>query len=116
MPDHCIFCKIATGNIPATKVYEDDRVLAFRDIHPQAPVHVLVIPKRHIATLDDLAAGDREEMGYLLERTSHVAHALGLGEAGYRVIINNRGHGGQEVFHIHVHILGGKPMGPMVAR
>lgn len=116
MAEDCLFCKIVAGNIPSTKVYEDDQVLAFRDIHPQAPVHVLVIPKHHIPTLDDLTESDREEMGYLLERVSHIARLLGLGDTGYRTILNTRHHGGQEVFHIHVHILGGRHMGPMVAR
>ncbi|MBF0626311.1 MAG: histidine triad nucleotide-binding protein [Magnetococcales bacterium] len=116
MSQDCLFCKIAAGKIPATKVYEDDQVVAFRDINPQAPVHVLVIPRQHIATLDDLAPEARAMAGCLLERTAHVARELGLSQAGYRTIINTRGHGGQEVFHIHLHILGGKPMGPMVAR
>ncbi|MBF0612721.1 MAG: histidine triad nucleotide-binding protein [Magnetococcales bacterium] len=116
MSDNCIFCKIAAGTIPCGKVYEDDQVLAFRDIHPQAPVHVLVIPKRHIATLDDVQEVDRADMGHLLERTTHVARLLGVAEDGYRVIVNTRKHGGQEVYHIHVHLMAGKPLGPMLSR
>lgn len=115
MSEQCIFCKIAAGLIPAKLVYQDETVLAFSDIAPQAPVHVLVIPRRHIASLADLTEGDRAEMGHLLERTAHVAHLLGL-QAGYRTIINTNAHGGQEVPHLHCHILGGKPIGPMVVR
>ncbi|MBF0621593.1 MAG: histidine triad nucleotide-binding protein [Magnetococcales bacterium] len=116
MSDNCLFCKIINGTIPADIVYQDDTVLAFKDINPQAPVHILVIPKRHIATLDDLTEADRADIGHLMERLAHVARAAGVAEKGYRTIINTRAHGGQEVFHIHAHILGGKPIGPMVAR
>ncbi|MEO5364581.1 MAG: histidine triad nucleotide-binding protein [Magnetococcus sp. DMHC-8] len=112
----CLFCKIVAGTIPANKMYEDEKVLAFADIAPQAPVHVLVIPKRHIASLEALTTADRDEMGHLLERTAQVARLLGVHETGYRTIINTNAHGGQEVFHLHCHILGGRPMGPMVAR
>ncbi|MBF0310218.1 MAG: histidine triad nucleotide-binding protein [Magnetococcales bacterium] len=114
--EQCLFCRIVKGDIPAKRIYEDEGVIAFHDIHPQAPVHVLVIPKQHVATLDDLTPEQRPMAGHLLERTGHVARELGLGENGYRVIINTRGHGGQEVFHIHVHILGGRHVGPMVTR
>ncbi|HKJ83190.1 MAG TPA: histidine triad nucleotide-binding protein [Mariprofundaceae bacterium] len=106
---NCLFCKIVDGEIPSTKVYEDDDFLAFEDIHPKAPVHVLVIPKRHVPTLDDVGAGDVELLGRLMDRVRHVAKALDLA-AGYRVVINVREEGGQEVFHLHVHILGGKRM------
>lgn len=116
MSQDCIFCKIVTGTIPATVLYQDKTVLAFADIAPQAPVHALVIPKRHIASLDDLEETDRADMGRLLERTAHVARLLNVHQTGYRTIINTKAHGGQEVFHIHCHILGGKPMGPMVVR
>lgn len=101
----CLFCRIAAGEIPSSKVYEDDDVYAFKDIHPKAPVHVLVIPKRHVATLAD--ADDPELLGTLMDRTRHIADVLGLA-TGYRVVINVREEGGQEVFHLHVHILGGK--------
>ncbi|MGN7613345.1 histidine triad nucleotide-binding protein [Magnetococcales bacterium HHB-1] len=114
MATNCIFCKIAAGEIPSKKVYEDEHVFAFHDIHPQAPIHVLVIPKQHIATLDDL--NDTEIAGHLLERTAHIARLLKLAQDGYRTIINTRSHGGQEVFHIHIHILGGRKIGPMVCR
>lgn len=116
MSENCLFCRIVAGGVPADKVYEDDRVLAFHDIHPQAPVHVLVIPKVHFSTLNDLRTEDRAEAGYLLEKTAAVARLLNVHESGFRTIINTNAHGGQEVFHIHVHILGGRPMGPMVSR
>ncbi|ABK45649.1 histidine triad (HIT) protein [Magnetococcus marinus MC-1] len=114
MSNDCLFCKIVAGTIPCNKVYEDELVLAFRDIHPQAPEHVLVIPKQHIATLDDVQVQARAVMGHLMERTAHVARLIGVAEKGYRTLINTRGDGGQEVYHIHVHILGGKAIGPMV--
>ncbi len=114
--DDCIFCKIVAGQIPAKKIYEDDLVLAFHDIHPQAPVHALVIPKWHIVCLDDLNSTERADAGYLLERTAHVARTLGVAQNGYRMMINTRKQGGQEVDHLHLHILGGALMGPMVCR
>ncbi|MBF0439787.1 MAG: histidine triad nucleotide-binding protein [Magnetococcales bacterium] len=116
MSNTCIFCKIVAGAIPAKKIYEDDLVLAFHDIQPQAPVHALVIPKRHLVCLDDLGTEDRDMAGHLLERTAHVARELGVSQNGYRTLINTRQHGGQEVDHLHIHILGGKPIGPMVCR
>jgi len=104
----CLFCKIATGDIPSAKVYEDDDVYAFKDIHPKAPTHVLVIPKLHIATLAD--CDNPALLGTLMNRVRMIADdVLGLG-AGYRIIINVREGGGQEVFHLHVHILGGKKL------
>lgn len=115
MSKDCIFCKIAAGEIPSNKVYEDDQVFAFHDINPQAPVHVLVIPKHHIATLDDLGEADRAVAGHLLERVAHVARLLNIADAGYRTLINCKEDGGQEVFHIHAHIFGGKRLGAMVA-
>lgn len=104
----CLFCKIIEGSIPCSKVYEDDEVLAFKDIHPKAPTHVLVVPKAHHATLADV--DDPAQLGLLMDRVRLIAdEVLGL-EAGYRVIINVREGGGQEVFHLHVHILGGKKL------
>ncbi len=116
MSESCLFCKIVSGAIPAGKIYEDDQVLAFHDIHPQTPVHALVIPKRHWSCLDDLQATDRAAAGHLLERVAHVARELGVADAGYRTVINTREHGGQEVDHLHIHILGGRRVGPMVSR
>ncbi|MBF0176451.1 MAG: histidine triad nucleotide-binding protein [Magnetococcales bacterium] len=116
MSETCVFCKIAKGEIPSQIVYEDDRVVAFYDINPQTPVHVLVIPRHHYASLDSFTLDDRDMAGYLLERTAHVARELGLVENGYRVSTNVGAFGGQEVFHIHVHILGGRPIGPLASR
>lgn len=114
MSDSCIFCKIASGKIPSETVYEDDHVYAFHDIRPAAPVHVLVIPKRHWESLDDVREQDRDLLGHFLERVAHVARVAGVANLGYRTIINTKSHGGQEVFHIHAHILGGKILGRMV--
>ncbi|MEO5340777.1 MAG: histidine triad nucleotide-binding protein [Magnetococcus sp. MYC-9] len=116
MSDDCLFCRIVAGTIPTRRLYEDETVLAFPDIAPQAPVHVLVIPKRHVASLDALGEADRAEMGHFLERIAHVARLLGVHEAGYRTIINTNAHGGQVVFHLHGHILGGRPIGPLTSR
>jgi len=104
----CLFCKMVGGDIPVNKVYEDEDVLAFHDIHPKAPTHVLVIPKRHLASLADARAEDRLMLGILMDQTRLVAEKIGLAERGYRTIINVGQDGGQEVFHLHVHILGGK--------
>ena len=105
----CLFCKIAAGEIPCNKVYEDEDFFAFHDIHPKAPVHVLVIPKFHLPTLADAGEQDTALLGLLMDAVRKVAEQLGL-EAGYRVVLNVREGGGQEVFHIHVHILGGKKL------
>lgn len=104
----CLFCKMVAGEIKPAVVYETDRVLAFRDIHPQAPVHVLVIPKRHIETLDDLPGDDPQLALDLLQAASLVARQQGLSEKGYRTVINCRADAGQEVYHLHVHVLGGR--------
>jgi len=104
----CLFCKIIAGAIPCNKVFEDDDVLAFHDIHPKAPTHVLVIPKQHIATLAD--CDDPALLGLLMQQLTHIADDILHLEAGYRVIINVREGGGQEVFHLHAHILGGKKL------
>jgi len=104
----CPFCKIAAGEIPSDKVYEDKDVFAFKDINPKAPTHVLVIPKKHVATLSDV--NDPALLGMLMSSVQHIAdEVLGL-ESGYRVITNVREGGGQIVFHLHVHILGGKSL------
>lgn len=106
----CIFCKIAAGEIPAATVYEDDHLLAFRDINPQAPVHVLIIPKRHIATLNDLTPEDGELLGRLYLAAKRVAAEQGVADSGYRTLINCNRDGGQDVFHIHLHLLAGRRM------
>lgn len=108
---HCIFCKIAAGDSPATILYDDGRVLAFRDINPQAPVHVIVIPRRHIPTLNDLTPDDAELIGQLFLAASQVASDLGVAGSGYRTLINCNRDGGQDVFHVHMHLLAGRMMG-----
>jgi len=104
----CLFCKIIAGDIPSDKVYEDDDVYAFRDIHPKAPTHVLVIPKQHVATLSD--CDDPALLVLLMDRVRTIADDVLNLAAGYRIVINVRAGGGQEVFHLHVHILGGKKL------
>jgi histidine triad (HIT) family protein len=106
----CIFCKIAAGTIPANIVYQNDDVLAFRDLNPQAPTHILVIPKKHIATTNDITAGDATLIGNMYLTAKHIAKDEGIADSGYRTVMNcNRG-AGQTVFHIHLHVLGGRPM------
>lgn len=107
MADNCLFCKIVEGTIPSRKVYEDEHVLAFHDIQPQAPVHLLVIPKKHIASLDDAGAEDAELLGRIQLIAQRVAREAGVAESGYRVVTNSGRDAGQIVFHIHYHVLGG---------
>lgn len=109
--DDCLFCKMISGEIQPDVVYEDDAVLAFRDINPQAPFHALIVPKRHISTLNDLTPDDAELMGRLHLAAKAVAAQAGIAEAGYRTLINCNDEGGQVVFHIHLHLLGGRRMG-----
>jgi histidine triad (HIT) family protein len=104
----CLFCKIVAGDIQPDVVYENEQVLAFRDIRPQAKVHVLVIPKRHIPTLDDFPADEPALAGALFSAVQEVARREGLAAGGYRTVINCRGDGGQEVYHLHLHVLGGR--------
>jgi histidine triad (HIT) family protein len=104
----CLFCKFATGAIKPAVVHETASVLAFKDINPQAPTHVLIIPKRHVATLNDLVAGDAALMGELMLAAKQVAADAGLAESGYRVAINCGAGAGQSVFHVHLHLLGGR--------
>ncbi len=106
-----VFDKILSGEIPADIVYETERVLAFRDIHPQAPVHVLVIPKRRIVSVTDAAPDDAALLGEVLLAAAEVARREGIAESGYRLVVNNGADGGQSVFHLHVHVLGGRPLG-----
>ncbi len=108
--EDCVFCKIAAGEIPAERVFEDDLVFAFRDLNPQAPTHVLVIPKRHIATINDLTDDDEALVGRMFAAARDIAAAEGLTESGYRTVMNCGEGGGQSVFHIHLHLLGGRPM------
>lgn len=111
----CIFCRIARGEVPSRKVLENEHALAFHDIHPQAPVHVLVIPKQHRDSLADLADSDVTLAGELLLAVRRAAESTGIAESGYRVIANTRDHGGQEVGHLHFHVVGGKRVGRMLS-
>lgn len=106
----CIFCKIVAGEIPCTKVYESDTVLAFEDINPIAPVHVLVIPKRHVVQADECTEADRELLGDMMLAAGEVARIKGITESGYRLVVNNGQEGGQVVHHMHLHVLGGRQM------
>lgn len=108
----CIFCRIAAGEIPSTKVYEDEQTLAFRDLEPQAPDHILVIPKAHRASIMDLCAEDRDLIAHIhLDVIPKIAEELGLAEKGFRIVANTGADGGQTVSHLHFHILGGRSMG-----
>jgi histidine triad (HIT) family protein len=111
-----IFSKIIAREIPADIVYQDDRVTAFRDINPQAPTHILVVPNQEIATANDVSEADEQMLGHLLVVASRIAAQEGIAEKGYRLMINCNEHGGQEVFHLHLHLLGGRPLGPMLTK
>ncbi|MDQ3283196.1 MAG: histidine triad nucleotide-binding protein [Acidobacteriota bacterium] len=112
MPNHanCLFCRIAAGEIPAKKVHEDGDVVAFHDINPQAPTHVLVIPRRHIASLNDMSEADAATIGTTVFRATQIARELHLDADGYRLVVNNGEGAGQTVFHIHFHLLGGRAL------
>lgn len=109
MPD-CIFCKIVRGEIPCIKVYEDDKVLAFDDIHPMAPVHVIIIPKQHISTLMDIDAKNIDIVNNLIATAQKVSQIKGIAAKGFRTVINCNAEGGQVVFHLHMHVLGGRKL------
>lgn len=113
---NCLFCKIVRGEIPANKVYEDDDVLAFHDIHPVAPVHFLIVPKAHVATLYDTGEAHRPALGKMLSLAGELAREQGASD-GFRSIINTGRVGLQEVYHVHMHVVGGPdPLGPMILR
>lgn len=107
----CLFCKIIDKSIPADVVFEDEQVVAFRDIAPQAPSHILVIPRKHISTINDLESADHALIGHMFSTAKKLAADNGHAEDGYRLVMNCNEHGGQTVFHIHLHVLGGRPMG-----
>jgi histidine triad (HIT) family protein len=111
-----IFSKIIAGELPANIVYQDELVTAFRDIHPQAPTHILIVPNKEIPTLNDLSAEDEQAAGRMLLVAKKLAAQEGIAEDGYRLILNCNHHGGQEVYHLHLHLLGGRPLGPMLLR
>ena len=106
----CLFCRIIAREIPASVVYEDDRVIAFNDINPQAPTHVLVVPKRHIETLNVLEAGDDQIVGELARRAAAIAKDRGVSAGGFRAVFNTNRDAGQTVFHVHLHLIGGRPL------
>ena len=106
--EDCIFCKIAAGDIPADIVYEDEQVVAFRDLNPQAPTHILVIPRKHIATLNDVEPDDEQLIGRMYGAAREIAIQEGIAEMGYRTLVNCNEAGGQVVFHVHMHLLGGR--------
>lgn len=112
--DDCIFCKIIKGEIPSEKVYEDEEILAFKDINPATPIHVLVIPKKHISTLMEIGQEDSELMAKIMQAIQKVAKQLGVDKSGFRLIANCGPDSGQEVMHIHFHLLAGKKMGPKI--
>jgi histidine triad (HIT) family protein len=107
----CIFCEIVAGRIPSRSVMSDDRLLAFHDVNPQAPTHVLVVPRRHITSLTDLEPGDDELVGAMVRQARDIARDLGLGERGFRLVLNCGDDAGYSVHHIHLHLLGGRPLG-----
>ncbi len=104
----CLFCKIIAREIPGTIVYEDDRIVAFNDINPQAPTHVLVVPRKHVATLNELTAEDDQLIGEMVRRAAAIARARGFSSGGYRTVFNTNREAGQTVFHVHLHLLGGR--------
>lgn len=106
----CLFCKIVNNEIPATVLFEDNDIMAFSDIKPQAPTHVLIIPKHHIATINDTSDGDAELLGHMVLQAKKLAKTLDISDKGYRLVFNINSGGGQEVFHIHLHLLGGRQM------
>ena len=105
----CLFCKVIEKSIPSTPIFEDDLGYAFADINPQAPVHVLIVPREHIESLDQTEEGDRSLLGHLLWSAAEIARVKGLGD-GYRIVVNTGRNGGQTVDHLHLHLLGGRPM------
>jgi len=107
----CLFCKIVAGQVPGSIVYQDDRVVAFRDVNPQAPMHVLVVPRRHIASLNELGPEDDDLVGEVIRRAAALAAEQGHAERGYRTVFNCNADAGQTVFHIHLHVLGGRRLG-----
>lgn len=111
-----IFSKILAKEIPADIVYEDAHVTAFKDINPQAPVHILIIPNKEIPTVDDVEDADTELLGRLFLTAKKIAREQGIAESGYRLLVNCRDDGGQEVYHLHMHLLGGRNLGPMLAK
>ncbi|HHW75222.1 MAG TPA: histidine triad nucleotide-binding protein [Firmicutes bacterium] len=115
MTADCLFCRIVNKESEAEIVYEDDEIIAFKDIYPAAPVHLLIVPRRHIPTLADLEPGDTPLVGRLVEVANDLARSFNLDRAGYRLVINCGKEGGQVVYHLHLHLLGGKALSPAIA-
>lgn len=113
MSADCLFCKIVAGQIPSSRVYEDEHVLAFHDISPQAPVHVLVIPKKHLASVNEMTGEDSVWLGHAFAAIQQIAKEKGIAETGFRVITNTGKDSGQVVHHLHFHLLGGRLLGPL---
>lgn len=111
-----LFAKIVRGEIPSDTVYQDDQVTAFRDINPAAPSHILIVPNRVIPTLNDLTEADEQLVGHMVLVAQQIAVQEGIADTGYRLIINCNEHGGQVIYHLHLHLVGGRPLGPMVVR
>lgn len=111
-----LFTKIINGEIPSDIVYQDEQVTAFRDIAPQAPVHILIIPSKEIPTVNDIDPEDEQLIGHMFTVARKIAEKEGVAQDGYRLLINCNKHGGQEIFHLHMHLFGGKPLGPMLMR
>ena len=111
-----LFEKIIRGELPADVLFRDDRVIAFTDIRPVAPTHILIVPKKPIPTANDIADEDESLIGHMVIVARDLAREKGIAENGYRLIINCNAHGGQEVYHLHLHLIGGKPLGPMILR
>lgn len=109
MNENCLFCKIIAGEIPSVKVYEDETCVAFEDVNPQAPTHVLIVPRTHLDSLDRAKTSHCQTLGHLLLTAAQIAREKGFGDSGYRTVINTNADGGQTVFHLHIHLLGGRP-------
>jgi histidine triad (HIT) family protein len=106
--ESCLFCRIAAKELPSKMAYEDDRIVAFHDIAPQAPVHVLIVPRKHIATLNDVAAEDAQLLAHIFQIARNLAQQLGVDQKGYRTVFNVNAEAGQTVFHLHLHVIGGR--------
>lgn len=109
----CLFCRVVAREVPAKELYRDEEIVAFHDIAPKAPTHILIIPVKHIASVGELAEGDSELIAKIILKARDLAREQGIGESGYRLISNTGAHSGQEVPHLHFHLLGGTPLGPM---
>lgn len=113
MADDCLFCKIIAGQIPSNKVYSDAQMVAFRDINPTAPQHILIVPRKHIVDIAHASEEDKSLLGDLLLQANVIAHNEGLGDSGFRIVINTGNDSGRTIFHLHVHVLGGRPLGAL---